>query len=540
MLKVLLVDDEAIILKGLALTYDWEGMGCQVVGMAASGEQALELIREEQPDVVLTDIQMNGMSGLELIERGKEIRKDLIFVMISAFKDFAYAQEACNRGAFSYLVKPIEEEKLAEVMKAAGKQFAEQSAAKQRYENWKKLLLDGGEDFQEILLQKYLKNMLSLEEFSEIMEMIGCRLLPTSCFSVVSADFDISYKVTEQLQYEMNRMELFQELKKELGKYYSLWGLYRQESLVFILRLEPGQDIRMISGIVEEVQRRTGHSIVSAVSPVCAGGLGLKQAYGQADHFLSIADAAGAVFLEPGAQPQGDQESAVYSEYAEQPVLNAIRGNRQEQIKEAYKSYISLLPSGRDENYQKACMLRLLSGVSLALENTYGMTEEIRNGIRILYENAGKLSAPKMVDVIYQMLLKIHEVRLECQPETLGSYFSGYVEKAQAYIEEKLSDPELSIGDVAKAVFLNPVYFGRMFKSAGGMSFKRYLLFRRIELAKKLLLDEYSISAVCEKVGIWNPSYFSQVFKQTVGCLPSEYRRQVKEEQTDEETCKES
>lgn len=536
MRKVLLVDDEAIILRGLALTYDWEGMGYEVAGMAASGEEALRLIAEKQPDVVLTDIQMNGMSGLELIERGKALNRELIFVMISAFKDFEYAQEACNRGAFSYLVKPIGEERLAEVMRAAAQKLAEQSAARQRYENWKKLLLDGGEDFQEILLHKYLKNMLSLEEFSEIMEMIGCGLSPTSCFSVVSADFDIGYKVTEQLQYEMNRMELFQELKKELKKHYSLWGLYRQESLVFILRLQPGQDIKLISGLVEEVRRRTGHPVVSAVSPVCAGGLGLKQAYEQADHFLAIADAAGAVFFEPGAQTQGEEEPAVYSEYAEQPVLNAIRGNRREQIKEAYKSYISLLPSGKDENYQKACMLRLLSGVSLALENTYGMTEEIRNGIRVLYENAGKLSAPKMVDVMYQMLLKIYEVRAECQPETLGSYFSGYVEKARAYIEENLADPELSIGDVARAVFLNQVYFGRMFKAAGGMSFKRYLLFRRIELAKKLLLDEYSISEVCEKVGIWNPSYFSQVFKQTVGCLPSEYRRQVKEEQAGEET----
>ena len=167
--------------------------------------------------------------------------------------------------------------------------------------------------------------------------------------------------------------------------------------------------------------------------------------------------------------------------------------------------------------------------MGLMLENSYGMNDEIRGRLSIFYEKYRDLSALKMVDVIYQLLTKILEIRIDAQPEIMNSYFSGYVNRAQEYIEANIANPDLSIGDVAQEVYLNQVYFGRMFKNACGVSFKRYLLNRRIELAKNLLQENCSISEICEKVGIWNPSYFSQVFKQTVGCLPSEFRKQEKE-----------
>ena len=528
MLKVILVDDENIILQGLAYTYDWEKMGYEVAGMASSGEQAVEMIREQEVDVVLTDISMEGMSGLDLLEEGRKIRKDIDFVMISAYKDFEYARQACDKGAFAYLVKPIEEDKLEEIMEAIRRKIEEREEERKKYNDWKRLLLDSENDYQEMLLQKYLKNILSLEEFSRILSLTGSELSPTSCFSVVCADFDISYKIAEQLQYEMNRIELFQELKKELQSRYQLWAICGSDRLSYILRLKPGQDVKCVSQIVTDMQKRMKYRIVSAVTPVYAGGEGLKQAFTQAEHFFAIANTAGASFFEPDITVEKEEGADTYSVYSEQAVLHALRKNDNEQIKETFKKYISTLPSGKSEDYQKACLIHLLSAVELDLENTYGMTDDMKKSIRIVFGNSEKLSVLKMVDILYQLLLKISKNRIERQTENVNSYFTGYIEKAKEYIENSLSDPELSIGDVAQAVYLNPVYFGRVFKASCGMSFKRYLLQQRIEAAKKLLLEEFSINETCEKVGIWNPSYFAQVFKQTTGCLPSEYRKQIK------------
>ena len=98
---------------------------------------------------------------------------------------------------------------------------------------------------------------------------------------------------------------------------------------------------------------------------------------------------------------------------------------------------------------------------------------------------------------------------------------------AVAYIEEHLKDEDLSIVQVATQVYLNPVYFGRVFKNTFQMTFKQYLLQRRMEKAKELLEDgKTSIGNICEQVGISNPSYFSHLFKQYTGKLPSEYKKE--------------
>lgn len=105
------------------------------------------------------------------------------------------------------------------------------------------------------------------------------------------------------------------------------------------------------------------------------------------------------------------------------------------------------------------------------------------------------------------------------------SYY--YMSKALAYIDENLHDETLSLTAVAAEVYLNPVYFGRVFKNTQNISFKQYLLEQRMELAKKLIVEgKDSISVICEKVGIPNRSYFSQVFKQHTGMLPSEYKKE--------------
>ena len=101
LLKLVIVDDEPILLKGLLTTYDWKQMGFQVVGTAQSGEQAIQVIEETRPDAVLTDIRMKQMTGLDVMEQVRQTRKDCLFIVLSAYRDFDYAQKACDLGAFA-------------------------------------------------------------------------------------------------------------------------------------------------------------------------------------------------------------------------------------------------------------------------------------------------------------------------------------------------------------------------------------------------------------------------------------------------------
>ena len=116
LLKLVIVDDEPILLEGLLKTYDWVGMGFEVVGSAKDGNQAIQVIKDKKPNVVLTDIRMKKVSGLQVMEEIEKEKINCLFVVLSAYRDFEYAKQACDLGAFAYLLKPIDDDELRQTM----------------------------------------------------------------------------------------------------------------------------------------------------------------------------------------------------------------------------------------------------------------------------------------------------------------------------------------------------------------------------------------------------------------------------------------
>ena len=166
LLDLVIVDDEPILLKGLLKTYDWDQMGFQVVGTALSGEQAIEVIREKKPDVVLTDIRMKQMTGLQMMDTIQQTGQECLFVVLSAYRDFEYAKEACDLGAFAYLLKPIEDDKLQETMQNAYRSCMEKQKKEERMESWEKLVMKDATSFLQVIVQKYLFNQISFDKLT--------------------------------------------------------------------------------------------------------------------------------------------------------------------------------------------------------------------------------------------------------------------------------------------------------------------------------------------------------------------------------------
>ena len=173
LLKLVIVDDEPILLEGLVKTYDWNGMGYEVVGFAQSGEQALKVIREKKPHVVLTDIRMKQISGLMVMEEIKKENPECQFVVLSAYRDFEYAKKACDLGAFAYLLKPIEDEKLQATMTDVGKICEDQIRNEEKYDRWERLLKKDGDGFLQVVVQKYVQNRLPEEKVDERIRELG-------------------------------------------------------------------------------------------------------------------------------------------------------------------------------------------------------------------------------------------------------------------------------------------------------------------------------------------------------------------------------
>ena len=237
LLKLVIVDDEVILLQGLLKTYDWESMGFQVVGSAQSGEQAIRVIKEKRPQVVLTDIRMKQISGLMVMEEIQKENIDCLFIVLSAYRDFEYAQQACELGAFSYLLKPIEDEKLQETMENAYKLCMEQKENAARYESWEKLVMADSTSFLQVVVQKYLQDRLSMERLEEVFTALNDVVQEGDRFITVCVDIDLAYKITNSLDYEAVRFAAEQHLEKVIGARFFCWcfeSKYRSYLIPFV------------------------------------------------------------------------------------------------------------------------------------------------------------------------------------------------------------------------------------------------------------------------------------------------------------------
>ena len=212
LLKLVIVDDESILLQGLLETYDWNDMGFEVVGSAMSGEQAIQVIEDKRPDVVLSDIRMKKISGLQVIEEIHKKGIDCIFIMLTAYKDFEYAREACNLGAYAYLLKPIGDDMLKETMTGAYEQRMKQIRENQKYERMENLLSEESDNYLQVMIQKYVDDEISEKRMTEIMESLGITPGERDRFVTVCTDIDLVYKITDDFDPRKSREILMSEI----------------------------------------------------------------------------------------------------------------------------------------------------------------------------------------------------------------------------------------------------------------------------------------------------------------------------------------
>lgn len=525
LLRLVLVDDEPILLEGLLKTYDWAAMGFEVAGSARSGEEAIRVIRETRPHVVLTDIRMKQISGLMVMEAIEKEGIDCLFVVLSAYRDFEYAQQACDLGAFAYLLKPIEDDKLLETMQAAWAECMKQIKSEEKYDNWEKLLVSEEDSFLQVIVQRYVQNRISSERMEEVFETINGVLEEGDKFITVYADIDLAYKITNSLDYEAARFSMIQMLEERIREQFFYWKFENEDgNYIFILKTRDNASVRELKQILEGVKEKKNYPVIASISKPYKGIPGIRRSYEEAKKLFCLAGVSGASAFTVSEDIE-EKSGRAYPEEAELLIVNAVRRHHAGELKEAFIRFIYGLP--QDEDQQCQYMHRVMLQTEFMLRDSYGLTEVIKEQFQSYYSNLRNLNAARAVDVCYKILCRAVEVRAEIADTDEVKYFKEYISEAVAYIEEHLDDEELSIVSVAEHVYLNSVYFGRVFKNTFHMTFKKYLMQRRMEKARRLLEDgKTSIGVICQQVGISNPSYFSHLFKEYTGMLPSEYKKE--------------
>ena len=310
LLKLVIVDDEPILLEGLVKTYDWNSMGFEVVGSAQSGEQAIQVIQEKRPHVVLTDIRMKQISGLMVMEEIKKENIECKFVVLSAYRDFEYAQQACDLGAFAYLLKPIEDDKLQETMTNVWKKCMEQIKSKEKYNDWERLLKKDGDGFLQVIIQKYVQNHLPEEKVGEVFQMLQDVMKEGDRFITVYVDLDLAYKITNALEYEAYRFSMLQSLEEKMREEFKFWKFESEEKhYAFIIQTQDNTSVRRLKKLLEEVKEEEQSPIVAAISKPYKGIRGIRRSFQEAQGLFATASTSEEeIFIIPGEEKEKTNE----------------------------------------------------------------------------------------------------------------------------------------------------------------------------------------------------------------------------------------
>ena len=148
MYKIIIVEDEEIIRNGLAISFDWMDYGCNIVGLAKDGKEGLDMILELNPDIVISDIKMPKMTGIEMIQNAKKQGKDFFSIILTSYAEFGYAKSAIEFGASGYLLKPVDEDELVELLKSITDKINKKNRQKKIEESVKDKIIEKEDDWK--------------------------------------------------------------------------------------------------------------------------------------------------------------------------------------------------------------------------------------------------------------------------------------------------------------------------------------------------------------------------------------------------------
>lgn len=526
MLKIFLVEDEIIMREGIKKNINWEKENFEFIGDAGDGELAYPLIIQKKPDILITDIKMPFMDGLELSRLVKAELPDIKIIVLSGYDEFDYAKEAIDIGIAEYMLKPVTSAKLIETLHKIEKTILDQR---------KKTVVRSGADEE----MKFFRRLVSGSKSVSILLKEGRELgieLAASEYNLLLLQLFVGDDVDES----HNRLERIRQGLQNLKRKHALGAKYAnieiadpgREEFWFLLK---GTENYPLSVLEREIKTALEQLISVEQQTEYFGILGrrverlgdLKICYEDANkefahRFLrernriyDIAEAADTVldieslnvsqtdrkeleqFLNTGLKSDIDVFIDVYFDKIGDKNIQSILF-RQYVVMDIYIITIGFV---QKMGYKKQELVSFY-GDEQELMKVFGSVEDTKDYLRKLLETTIDLR----------------------EKAALGKY-DRILKQAQEYIEENYSQFDISLNTVAASVNLSPNHFSTIFSQELGETFIEYLTRVRMEKAKELLRTTSKKSTeISYEVGYKDAHYFSNLFKKTQNCTPREYR----------------
>ena len=536
MYKVFLVEDEIVIREGIKNNIHWEEEGFRIVGDESDGELAYPMILREQPDILITDIKMPFMDGLELSKLLKKEMPHLRIIIISGYSDFGYAQQAIDIGVSEYLLKPVTSSKLMASVKNAAAAIDKQRKEKGILEQYRLLVYQKQGEKRKDFFNALVSGGLSLPQIIEQEEELGINMM-ASAFCVLLFQF----KVQEDMyEYSDEIVQCEAKMTQALREFPDIKVFERgTDGWAFILL---GENEEQITGLTEKLCQLLIHICEGNVHYF--GGIGrsvqrirdLQQSFLDAnrafslryfqskDQFLSYTD------VNNSKAEIGNRIhiSELNLEKHDRNLLEDFlkRGTMQD-VDEFVDSYFD----GFGANAMSSSLFRnyiVLDGCSVIMKFIKAFNypkEKVESSLLSMNNRvADQLSSLDNCSAFYKSILK---EAIDLRNQNSQKRYAGLIEQAKEYINHTFMLTDLTLDKVASTVNVSPNYFSSLFNQETGMTFIEYLTDIRMQKAKDYLrCSGKKITEIGVLVGYQDSHYFSYIFRKTQNCTPSEYRLQ--------------
>jgi two-component system response regulator YesN len=505
MYRVLLVDDEPMILKGLEPLINWEDYGLEISGFASNGEQAWKIISESRPDILITDIRMPRMDGLGLLRKINDGALNIKTIVISGHDDFSYVKEALNYGIENYLLKPVNEEELSStILNVVDKLDSEN--------NQKQILQYGIDTLMDNIINRWLSGGIDPEELKN-----------RAGFLIIDIEAPFYLLILIKLETgdnadPVNPYETRRYLRERWGNtdpVYITFNLDNEFIILLPFYREPDTRTlhRKLGNIFREAPFTNSFKWNSFIGRPCTDPFKLNENYRDLKRLQVWLP-----FL-PSGYIVDNQRGAV------QTVLGLdfsgldrfwedMRPNACFEKLDVFFNPIKTLTFEPEQ--LRALFLELVLRIIGSADGKFRREYRPKNGV---FDDIERYS----IGDLQEYFRDIVQAYVDFYTERM-SYANSTVKRMCEYVKENYQD-EVSLKTMSRQFNMSASYMGQLFKQETGLLFTDYLCDIRIEKAKSLLAKgihkQYSIA---EMVGFRNPNYFANVFKKKTGVYPSKYK----------------
>ncbi|WP_419888438.1 response regulator [Neobacillus niacini] len=510
MLKVLIIDDEPFISKGLSEKIDWSALGCEICGMASNGYEGKELINQLKPDIVVSDIVMPGHTGLELAEFVHQNHKDILMILLSGYDEFTFAKEAFKYGVFDYLLKPTVVEEVMAVIKNAVNTIEQKRDKEKNYEYLENALQESIPIIEQSLLYELtVKGIGPTQNIKQSIDLTPGK----GAVITVEMDSDINDTVSKSIK------DLLRTKNME-----ARFVTHDQQLLVI-----PSFSLVLPDKVVETRLKDIGEHILSYFSyedrihvSIGIGGMFTSINTLHSSYLQSIKALSRSYFV-------GKGKIHIYSESSTEHYNNNFSAELSifiEKFEEWELEKILLQIEGLFKELKYTFDRQLVLNLCLELLIKLGLIVakwDKNFSMTVGYEQLERCKTfEQLLEFMKQTCVKVKNHLYE----TMNKNNLGVVEQAKRIIEQQYGNPDINAQYIAEQLDVSVSYLSRSFKKDTGENLSNFLTEKRIQEAQKLLTTtDLKANEISIMVGFLDARYFGQVFKKIMRTTPSEYKK---------------